>query len=74
MCPGVAGVLAQALVAEFDRMLSGDAFEFGLLGNTFVWFVRALDAIQPFTALGWKQLRYFIYTAGSGGLACQSPD
>lgn len=55
-------------------MLSGNAFEFGLLGNTFVWFVRALDTIQPFIALGWKQLRYFIYTAGSGGLASEASD
>jgi hypothetical protein len=55
-------------------MLSGDAFEFGLLGNTFVWFLRALDAIQPFVALGWKQLRYFIDTAGSGGLASEASD
>jgi hypothetical protein len=65
---------AGAQVAEFDRTLLGDAFEFGLLGNTFVWFIRALDAIQPFVALGWKQLRYFIDTAGSGGLASEASD
>ena len=54
--------------------MSDNAFEFGLLGNTLVRFIRALDAIQAFVALSWKQLRYFIYTAGSGGLASEASD
>ena len=52
-------------VAECDRVLSGKAFEFGLLGNALVGFIRALDAIQRFVALGWKQLRDFICAAPS---------
>jgi hypothetical protein len=51
---------------ELDHGLSDNAFEFGLLGNTFVRFIRALDAIQPFVAFGRKQLRYCIYAARSG--------
>jgi hypothetical protein len=39
-----------------------------------VWFFRALDAIQPFVVLGWKQVGYFIYTAESGGLASEASD
>jgi hypothetical protein len=31
--------------------LSDNAFELDFLGNTFVRFIRALDAIQPFLAL-----------------------
>jgi hypothetical protein len=52
-------------------MFSDNAFEFGLLGNTFVRFIRALDAIQPFVALGWKQLRYFIH---ADALASETSD
>jgi hypothetical protein len=48
-------------------VLSDNAFELDLLGNTFVRFIRAFDAIQPFAALGREQLRYFIYAARSGG-------
>jgi hypothetical protein len=48
------------------RVFLDNAFEFGFLGDTFVRFIRALDAIQPFVALGWEQLRYFIYAARSG--------
>ena len=68
MCPSV-GVTARTRgswqVAEFDRVLSDNAFEFGLLGNAFVGFIHALDAIQRFVALGWKQLRDFIRAAPS---------
>ena len=55
-------------------MLSDNAFEFGFLGDTFVPFIRALDAIQPFVAFGGKQLHYFIYAARSGGLASEAAD
>jgi hypothetical protein len=34
--------------------LSDNEFEFGLLDNAFVRFIRAPDAIQPFVAVGWK--------------------
>ena len=46
-------------------VLSGNAVEFGLLGDTFVRFIHALDAIQPFVALGWKQLRDFVHAPRS---------
>jgi hypothetical protein len=47
-------------------VLSDNAFEFSLLGNTFVRFIRALDAIQRLVAFGWEQLRYFVYATRSG--------
>jgi len=56
------------------RVFLDDAFEIGLFGNTFVRFICALDAIQPFVALGRKQLRYFIYAARSGLAAMCIPD
>jgi hypothetical protein len=53
-------------VARTDgRVSSGNAFEFCLLGNTFVRFVRALDAIESLVALGWKQLRDLIHAGES---------
>jgi hypothetical protein len=46
-----------------ERGSSDNAFEFGLLGDTFVRFIGALHAVQPFVALDGKQLRYCIYAA-----------
>src|SRR6516162_3316044 len=43
-----------------------NAFEIGLLGDALMRFVRALDAIVPFVALGRKQLRDLIHAARSG--------
>ena len=52
-------------IASARVFASGRTYEISLVGNTLVRFIRALDAILPFAAVRWKQLRDFVRAARS---------
>src|SRR5215467_6612606 len=62
---GRAPAQAQKL-GESSKFPSDNTLEIGLLGDALMRFVRALDAIVPFVALGRKQLRDLVHAARSG--------